>query len=163
MRDRKLNHSSQLYSPFLEEIMLACAARDSTSKTMQSAGTVFAQRAKATLVHYLQDPTIAVVQGLILLGAFEVTTGNVNLGWTFHGKLDDQDIYEITTHTKLLLRSGFSDAIRSWPTSESVFLPGRYVSYPRRRLLICSEIVPSWILPRYHIFLVHRSAAKRSF
>ncbi|KAL6159970.1 hypothetical protein ACJBU6_02381 [Exserohilum turcicum] len=52
---------------------------------MQSAGTVFAQRAKATLVHYLQDPTIAVVQGLILLGAFEVTTGNVNLGWTFHG------------------------------------------------------------------------------
>lgn len=84
---RSLGQRSHYYSDFLECALLACAARQSTSKAVRQCGHQFAQLAKASIAIELEDPSCATVQGFVLLSDYVFTMGNSRLGWTYTGKV----------------------------------------------------------------------------
>ena len=84
---RQLGQRSQYYSTFVENALLACAARMSTSSAVTQCGRYFADQAKAAIVHELESPSIATIQGFLLLSDYVFTIGQDRLGWTYSGKL----------------------------------------------------------------------------
>lgn len=85
MAHRKTKERSQYYSNFLECALLACVTRIRTSQAMRPLGRSYADRAKQDLVYELENPTIATVQGLLLLSEFEATSARDRIGWTYSG------------------------------------------------------------------------------
>ena len=81
-----LGRPSQYHSKFLEDAILACSSRMSSSAAIRRLGQKFVDRAKASLVQQLESPTIASLQGLLLVGDFESTSGRERIGWTYGGK-----------------------------------------------------------------------------
>lgn len=78
--------SSQYYSDFLQDSILACSSRMSTSGVIRRLGQRYADRAKGSLISHLESPTIATFQGLLLLSDFESTNGRERVGWTYAGR-----------------------------------------------------------------------------
>lgn len=79
-------HDSQWYSEFLENAMLACSTRLSTSKSVRALGAMFCDKAKQQVLGAISEPTPANLQGFMLLSEYEVTQGNNRPGWMFCGK-----------------------------------------------------------------------------
>lgn len=75
----------QWYSSFLENAILACASRMSTSPNLRQLGAQYANRAKQALLEEISAPNIATLQGLLLLSDFEATRGLNRLGYMFCG------------------------------------------------------------------------------
>ncbi|KIW26769.1 uncharacterized protein PV07_06577 [Cladophialophora immunda] len=76
---------SQHYSRFLENSLLACSARLSTSAAVRALGSTFAMRAKSEIVSELEDPNVATLQGMLLLSDYEMTEGRDRVGWMYCG------------------------------------------------------------------------------
>ncbi|KIW98469.1 uncharacterized protein Z519_00130 [Cladophialophora bantiana CBS 173.52] len=76
---------SQHYSKFLENSLLACSARLSTSAAVRALGSSFAMRAKSEIVSELEDPNMATLQGMLLLSDYEMTEGRDRVGWMYCG------------------------------------------------------------------------------
>ena len=83
---RKLGERAQYHSKFLEYALLACASRSSTSSVIRCLGEKYVERAKAEVVHELECPNIASLQGFLLLSDFEATQGRDRVGWMYCGK-----------------------------------------------------------------------------
>lgn len=83
---RELGVRSQYYSKFLENTLLACASRASTSITMRKLARPYIDRAVKDIPMELEYPTLATVQGFLLLADFEATRGCDRLGWTYMGQ-----------------------------------------------------------------------------
>jgi hypothetical protein len=97
MTHRAMGGSSEYYSISLEDAMLACGSRNSTSNTIRQIGRRFLDRAKQGLLKQLESPTISTIQGFLLLSNFEAGIGRNRVGWTYCGK------DEIRLHNLLLL------------------------------------------------------------
>lgn len=85
-RGRMNGARSDYYSEFLENSLLACATRMSTSPDIRSLGSKYAERATALVTTELQDPHIASLIGFLLLSDFESTRGRNRLGYMYCGK-----------------------------------------------------------------------------
>lgn len=84
---RKGNGSdSRWHSKFLENAMLACGARLSTSKAVRALGSKYCEWAKDGVLNAMSEPTPANLQGFLLLSEYEVTHGNDRPGWMFCGE-----------------------------------------------------------------------------
>lgn len=77
---------SRWYSKFLENAILACAARLSTSKAVRALGPKYCEWAKDEALAAMSEPTPANLQGFLLLSEYEVSLGNDRPGWMFCGK-----------------------------------------------------------------------------
>lgn len=77
---------SRWYSDFLENSMLACATRLSTSKAVRALGHEYVSRAKNEAFKAMSGPTPANLQAFLLLSEYEVTQGNDRPGWMYCGK-----------------------------------------------------------------------------
>jgi hypothetical protein len=77
---------SEYYSPALQDAMLACGSRNSTSSAIRRVGRIYADRAKEGLLSRVEDPKIASIQGLLLVSNFEAGNGRYRIGWTYCGK-----------------------------------------------------------------------------
>jgi hypothetical protein len=86
-RHRAASKRSQYYSSFLEHALLACTTRVSTSAAVRKLGRPYAERAKKEVVFELEQPTIASLQGFLLLSDFEATSARDRVGWMYSGKL----------------------------------------------------------------------------
>ncbi|KAJ9619077.1 hypothetical protein H2204_012788 [Knufia peltigerae] len=82
-RDRGLR--SQHYSVFLENSVLACAARLSTSAAVRSLAPSYAKRAKSEIVMELEDANMATLRGMLTLSDFEMSEGRDRVGWMYCG------------------------------------------------------------------------------
>jgi hypothetical protein len=80
--------SSRWLCSFLENTVLACAARLSTSKAVRALGTKYYESAKQEVLAAISEPTPANLQGFLLLSEYEVTQGNDRVGWMFCGMLN---------------------------------------------------------------------------
>lgn len=78
--------NSRWYSKFLENAMLACSTRLSTSKSVRALGSKYCEWAKDEALRAMSEPTPANLQGFLLLSEYEVTQGNDRSGWMFCGK-----------------------------------------------------------------------------
>jgi hypothetical protein len=78
--------SSFWYSPFLENVMLACATRLSTSSAVRSLGHKYASQSNAGILEAIEKPSAASLQGLLLLSEYEVTNCRDRVGWMLCGK-----------------------------------------------------------------------------
>ncbi|KAF4892508.1 Nitrogen assimilation transcription factor nirA [Colletotrichum fructicola] len=85
MAHRASGQRSQYFSPFLEAAMLACATRIRTSTSVRKLGRAYADLAKKGIVFELERPTIATLQGFLLLSDFEATSARDRIGWTYNG------------------------------------------------------------------------------
>ena len=79
---------SKWYSKFLENAMLACGSRLSTSKRVRALGPSYHERAKSEALAAMAKPTPANLQAFLLLSEYEVTLGNDRMGWMFCGKTE---------------------------------------------------------------------------
>ena len=86
MTHRKKGVQSQWYSNFLESVLLACAARLSTSSAVRALRHEYAKEARADMLPALGYPSAASLQGFLMLSEFEVTQGNDRLGWMLCGQ-----------------------------------------------------------------------------
>ena len=78
-------NQSRWYSKFLENAMLACGTRLSTSKSVRALGPKYCEWAKDDTLRAMSEPTPANLQGFLLLSEYEVTQGNDRPGWMFCG------------------------------------------------------------------------------
>lgn len=76
---------TEYYSTFLENCLLACATRMSTSADIRALGARYVEQAQADLAQELQNPNIATLQGFLLLSDFESTRGKDRLGYMYCG------------------------------------------------------------------------------
>ena len=76
---------SQYYSEFLENAILACATRMSTSSGIRALGPKYADQASSQITQELQKPNVATLQGFLLLSDFEATRGRDRLGYIYSG------------------------------------------------------------------------------
>lgn len=76
---------SQYYSEFLENSILACATRMSTSPGIRTLGPRYADQASSQITQELQKPNVATLQGFLLLSDFEATRGRDRLGYIYSG------------------------------------------------------------------------------
>lgn len=79
-------HSPQYYSQGLEDAMLACGSRNSTSSAIRRVGREYLRRAKRSLYTEIERPTIASLQGCLLVSNYEAGMGQNRIGWIFMGK-----------------------------------------------------------------------------
>lgn len=79
-------HASQYYSQGLEDAMLACGSRNSTSSAIRKVGREYLRRAKMNLQIEIENPTVAALQGCLLVSNYEAGTGQNRIGWMFMGK-----------------------------------------------------------------------------
>lgn len=86
MAHRALGQRSQYWSSFLEAALLACGTRISTSPAVRKLGRTYADRAKQDLNLELEQPTVATLQGCLLISDFEATSGRDRVGWIYSGK-----------------------------------------------------------------------------
>ncbi|VUC25610.1 unnamed protein product [Clonostachys rosea] len=84
MSHRSSGKRSQYYSSFLESSLLACGTRISTSPAVRKLGRSYAERAKQHIADELEQPTIATLQGFLLLSDFEATAARDRVGWTYN-------------------------------------------------------------------------------
>ena len=83
---RDLGLRSQHYSTFLENSLLACSARLSTSAAVRALGESYARSAKSEIVSELENPNMATLQGMLLLSDFEMTEARDRVGWMYCGE-----------------------------------------------------------------------------
>ena len=76
---------SQYYSEFLENAILACATRMSTSPGIRALGPKYADQASSQITQELQRPNVATLQGFLLLSDFEATRGRDRIGYIYSG------------------------------------------------------------------------------
>jgi hypothetical protein len=86
MAHRQKGVQSQWYSQFLESVLLASAARLSTSSAVRALGNKYAKEARADMIQALAYPSPASLQGFLMLSEFEATEGNERSGWMLCGK-----------------------------------------------------------------------------
>lgn len=86
VQGRDAGRRSEYYSSFLEDAILACATRLSTSDGVRALGSRYVERAKAVIAHELERPNTATLQGFLLLSDFEATRGRDRLGYLYSGK-----------------------------------------------------------------------------
>ncbi|KAH8896929.1 hypothetical protein GQ53DRAFT_778822 [Thozetella sp. PMI_491] len=90
---------SRWFSKFLENAMLACGTRLSTSKAVRALGAKYLEWAKNGVLEAMSEPTPANLQGFLLLSEYEVTQGNDRPGWMFCGvacrMLSDLGLHEL--------------------------------------------------------------------
>lgn len=77
---------SRWYSKFLENAMLACGTRLSTSRSVRALGSRYCEWAKNGALMAVSEPTPANLQGFLLLSEYEVTQGSDRPGWMFCGR-----------------------------------------------------------------------------
>ncbi|OQE01234.1 hypothetical protein PENVUL_c043G06397 [Penicillium vulpinum] len=77
--------ASEYYSPSLEDAMLACGSRNSTSSVIRKAGRIYVNRAKEGLLTQVETLSIAAIQKLLLVSNFEAGDGYHRIGWTYCG------------------------------------------------------------------------------
>lgn len=82
---RKDGKSSMWYSNFLESVMLACAARLSTSSAVRFLAEEFSKQAKEEIPLAVETPSAASMQGFMLLSEYEVSCGRDRCGWMLCG------------------------------------------------------------------------------
>ena len=82
---RNDSRRNQYYSAFLENCMLACATRMSTSPGIRALGPKYAEQASAQVTQELQRPNVATLQGFLLLSDFEATRGRDRIGYIYSG------------------------------------------------------------------------------
>lgn len=82
---------SRWWSEFLENVMLACGTRLSTSQTIRALGAKYCEKACALALEAMSEPTPANLQGFLLLSEYEVTKGNDRPGWMYCGQSKAQD------------------------------------------------------------------------
>lgn len=82
---QKDRQDSRWYSEFLENVMLACGTRLSTSQTIRTLGHTYFGTAKTQALGAMSEPTPANLQGFLLLSEYEVTKGNDRPGWMYCG------------------------------------------------------------------------------
>ncbi|UPK89188.1 hypothetical protein LCI18_000123 [Fusarium solani-melongenae] len=99
---------SQYYSRFLEAALLGCATRISTSRTIRSLGRAYVNQAKQDMVLELEQPTIATLQGLLLLSEFEATSARDRSGWIYSGITSPLRAYKISRLANLISISGIA-------------------------------------------------------
>jgi hypothetical protein len=102
---------SRWYSNFLENAILACSARLSTSKAVRALGSKYCEWAKEEALSAMSEPTPAAMQGFLLLSEYEVTQGNDRPGWMFCGNIQLCGNGVIYANR---YRRGLSNAVRSW-------------------------------------------------
>jgi len=85
LSQRASKSRSQFYSKFLENTILACSARLSTSFAVRALGEEYAKRAKSELITELDGATMATLQGLLLLSDYEMTSARDRVGWIYCG------------------------------------------------------------------------------
>jgi hypothetical protein len=95
---RAIGNQSRWYSKFLENAMLACGARLSTSKAVRALGAKYCESAKDEVLKAMSEPTPANLQGFLLLSEYEVTQGSDRPGWMFCGKCAVQQTLWIMFH-----------------------------------------------------------------
>ncbi|KAK5692378.1 hypothetical protein LTR97_010686 [Elasticomyces elasticus] len=78
---RESRGSSMWYSNFLETVMLACAARLSSSSAVRSLGKQYSIQARADITRALEIPSAASLQGFLMLSEYEVSQGRDSMGW----------------------------------------------------------------------------------
>jgi hypothetical protein len=83
--EHRTRGTSFWYSPFLETVLLASAARLSTSDAIRSLSHKYAARAREDILLALETPSAASLQGFLLLSEFEVTQGRDRVGWMLCG------------------------------------------------------------------------------
>jgi hypothetical protein len=83
--DHRTRGTSFWYSSFLETVLLASAARLSTSDDIRSLSHKYAARARQGIPLALETPSAASLQGFLLLSEFEVTQGRDRIGWMLCG------------------------------------------------------------------------------
>lgn len=86
LQGREAGRRSEYYSTFLEDAILACATRLSTSEGVRALGARYVDRAKAAIPHELERPNTATLQGFLLLSDFEATRGRDRLGYLYSGE-----------------------------------------------------------------------------
>jgi hypothetical protein len=84
---RETGQRTQHYSRFLENSLMACSSRLSTSPAVRALGSSYAKLAKSDLVAELEDPNITTLQGLLMLSDYEMTAGRDRAGWVYCGKV----------------------------------------------------------------------------
>jgi hypothetical protein len=104
-------NNSRWYSEFLENAMLACATRLSTSKSVRALGSKFCELAKDDVLKAMSEPSPANLQGFLLLSEYEVSHGNDRPGWMFCGKSPINSVWSPFTYPS---RRRLSNVIRSW-------------------------------------------------
>ncbi|KAJ9641713.1 hypothetical protein H2204_002775 [Knufia peltigerae] len=85
MASQKTGDASEYYSKALEDVILACGARNSTSAVIRSLGHRYVKRAKAGLLMQLESPTVGSILGFMLLSNFDSSMGSHRVGWTYGG------------------------------------------------------------------------------
>lgn len=83
---RKRGAPSQWYTEFLEVVILAFAARLSTSGAVRSLALELVNEAKARMIDAIQHPCAANLQGFLIWSEFEVTYGHDRFGWHLCGR-----------------------------------------------------------------------------
>ncbi|CAH0057287.1 unnamed protein product [Clonostachys solani] len=97
---------SRWYSKFLENTILACSSRLSTSESVRRLGVNYYELAKEGVSNALYEPSPANLQGFLLLSEYESTTGKNSLGWMYCGKciacrmLTDLGLHELMCDTQ---------------------------------------------------------------
>lgn len=86
MTHQATGNQSRWYSKFLENAMLACGTRLSTSKSVRALGSKYCEWAKDEALKAMSEPTPANLQGFLVLSEYEVTQGNLRPGWMFCGE-----------------------------------------------------------------------------
>lgn len=82
----ELGVRTQYYSKFLENTLLACASRASTSTAIRNLQKSYIDRAVKDIPMELEYPTLATVGGFLLLADCEATRRRDRLGWTYMGQ-----------------------------------------------------------------------------
>ncbi|KAH8703861.1 hypothetical protein BGW36DRAFT_93135 [Talaromyces proteolyticus] len=106
---REAGISSFWYSPFLEMVMLACAARLSTSSAVRSLGHKYASQANSGILLAIEKPSAASLQGFLLLSEYEVTHGRDRVGWMLCG-MAARMLVDIGLHEPMYLDDETSSA-----------------------------------------------------
>lgn len=93
------------YSSFLETVLLASAARLSTSDAIRSLSHRYAARAREDILLAVEAPSAASLQGFLLLSEFEVTQGRDRVGWMLCGMFPSSivlDLYANVSFSQVL-------------------------------------------------------------
>ncbi|KAK9777141.1 putative Fungal-specific transcription factor domain-containing protein [Seiridium cardinale] len=94
--------TSRWFSKFLENAILACGTRLSTSKAVRALGSKYQELARDDVLAAISKPTPANLQGFLVLSEYEVTQGNDRAGWMFCGvacrMLSDIGLHELSTN-----------------------------------------------------------------
>ncbi|RVX70490.1 hypothetical protein B0A52_05141 [Exophiala mesophila] len=83
LSDNQIGVRSHYYSSFLENSLLACSSRLSTSRAVRNLGPNYCQRAKTEIVPELENPNLATLRGMLLLSDFEMSQGRDRVGWMY--------------------------------------------------------------------------------